>query len=204
MKRTLLKRSADQSASRATLRTVSNPNSRRTFQPLSRVIFAPELASLRGVEVIRSLDRSQGASFWLAFVTAQDEVDRLSLAIVSHTEAAGTGDPIVWFAFVKGSSKPSGRSQQWSMSSVRLETLRTIDLVVPSAGKEGVSRSIECVGDETVKLLLGGPGTGRRIACVDEHAGLRPRGLDRGLDRDHSAACAPVTCSLGSEHLPVP
>ncbi len=38
MKRTLLKRSADQSASRATLRTVSNPNSRRTFQPLSRVI----------------------------------------------------------------------------------------------------------------------------------------------------------------------
>ena len=55
--------------------------------------------------MIRSLDRSQGASFWLAFVTAQDEVDRLSLAIVSHTEAAGTGDPIMWFAFVKGSSK---------------------------------------------------------------------------------------------------
>ena len=67
--------------------------------------FAPELASLRGVEVIRSLDRSQGASFWLAFVTAQEEVDRLSRAIASKTEAGGRGDPIVWFAFIKRGSK---------------------------------------------------------------------------------------------------
>ena len=64
--------------------------------------FAPELASLRDVEVVRSLDQAQGASFWLAFVTAQEEVDRLSRAIASETEAGGI---IVWFAFIKENSK---------------------------------------------------------------------------------------------------
>ena len=67
--------------------------------------FEPELASLREVEVVRSLDLAQGASFWLVFVIKQEEVDRLSLAIASEAGAGGKGDPIVWFAFIKGSSK---------------------------------------------------------------------------------------------------
>jgi hypothetical protein len=61
--------------------------------------FEPELASLGDVEVARSVER--GSSFWLAFVIRQEELDLLARAIAAQAE----GDAIVWFAFVKGSSK---------------------------------------------------------------------------------------------------
>jgi len=63
--------------------------------------FERELASLRGVEVVRALKQAKRIEFSLAFVTTQDEVDTLAPAIARKAE----GDAAVWFAYPKGSSK---------------------------------------------------------------------------------------------------
>lgn len=63
--------------------------------------FEPELAALEHVSVRRSLDDMQRVAFSLAFVTTQDEVDRLARSIAEKAE----GDAIVWFAYPKASSK---------------------------------------------------------------------------------------------------
>jgi len=63
--------------------------------------FESELATLEGVEIIRDLKKAKGVTFSLAFVTRQQEVDRLAPAIARKTE----GDVIVWFAYPKGSSR---------------------------------------------------------------------------------------------------
>ena len=93
--------------------------------------FEPELANLREVEVVRSLDQAQGASFWLAFVIKQEEVDRLSVAIASEAGAGSKGDPIVWFAFIKGSSKlyqtEITRDQGWDvLRQLGFDTVRSV------------------------------------------------------------------------------
>jgi hypothetical protein len=63
--------------------------------------FEKEIAALEGIEVLRDLKKARQASFSLAFVTTQDEVNRLAPAIARKAE----GDAVVWFAYPKGSSK---------------------------------------------------------------------------------------------------
>ena len=63
--------------------------------------FEPELAALRNVTVLRSLQDLDGIQFSLAFVTKQQEVDSLGKAIAKKAK----GDAVVWFAYPKGTSK---------------------------------------------------------------------------------------------------
>jgi hypothetical protein len=63
--------------------------------------FEPELAALRGVSVSRSLRGLTEIEFSLAFVTRQEEVDQLAGSIATIAK----GDPLLWFAYPKGTSK---------------------------------------------------------------------------------------------------
>ncbi len=63
--------------------------------------FEPELAGLKGVTVLRGLQDAGDIQFSLAFVTKQQEVDKLASAIAKKAK----GDAVVWFAYPKGSSK---------------------------------------------------------------------------------------------------
>ncbi len=63
--------------------------------------FEPELATLRGITIRRSLRAGFEFAFVLAFVTRQDEVDGLAVEIAKAT----TRDVVLWFAYPKGSSK---------------------------------------------------------------------------------------------------
>jgi hypothetical protein len=63
--------------------------------------FESELASLKGVEIVRELKKAKQVTFSLAFVTTQERVNVLAPAIARKTE----GDAVVWFAYPKGSSK---------------------------------------------------------------------------------------------------
>jgi hypothetical protein len=63
--------------------------------------FESELATLKGVDIIRDLKKAKQVIFSLAFVTTQEQVDTLAPAIAGKAE----GDAVVWFAYPKGSSK---------------------------------------------------------------------------------------------------
>jgi hypothetical protein len=63
--------------------------------------FEPEMQGLGDVTIHRSIDVPGAVTFSLAFVTKQDEVDRLAAAIA----AKASGDCVVWFAYPKGSSR---------------------------------------------------------------------------------------------------
>ena len=63
--------------------------------------FEPEIATLRGVAIRRSLASGAPLTFSLAFVTKQPEVDALAKAVAART----VGDAVVWFAYPKQSSK---------------------------------------------------------------------------------------------------
>ena len=63
--------------------------------------FEPELATLHGVTVHSSLQDAGEIQFSLAFVTKQQEVDKLAAAIAKNVK----GDAVVWFAYPKKSSK---------------------------------------------------------------------------------------------------
>ncbi|MGB6306501.1 MAG: hypothetical protein WBF89_01825 [Steroidobacteraceae bacterium] len=63
--------------------------------------FEPELAALDGVAVARSLRGLEQIAFSLAFVTAQKQVDALAEPLAKLAK----GDPIIWFAYPKGTSK---------------------------------------------------------------------------------------------------
>jgi hypothetical protein len=63
--------------------------------------FEPELAALHGITISRSLLGLGEIEFSLAFVTRQKEVDQLAGSIVKVAK----GDPVVWFAYPKGTSK---------------------------------------------------------------------------------------------------
>ena len=63
--------------------------------------FEPELASLKGVTVHRSLADAASVTFSLAFVTRQKELDAIAKGVAKKAQ----GDAIVWFAYPKGSSK---------------------------------------------------------------------------------------------------
>lgn len=62
--------------------------------------FEREIEALQGVTVSRSMGTAQEVAFLLAFVTKQKEVSDASRAI-----AKLSGDPTVWFAYPKQSSK---------------------------------------------------------------------------------------------------
>ena len=63
--------------------------------------FEPELAALHGVSIARTFRGLANIEFSLAFVSEQLEVDRLAASIIKIAE----GDPIVWFAYPKVTSK---------------------------------------------------------------------------------------------------
>lgn len=63
--------------------------------------FAPELAALADVNIVRDLKGVKTVSFALAFVIKQAEVDKLASTLAKRAE----GDALIWFAYPKGSSK---------------------------------------------------------------------------------------------------
>jgi hypothetical protein len=63
--------------------------------------FAPEVAQLAGVKIVRDAEAPKGVEFALAFAQTQQELDRLSKLLA----AAAEGDAILWFAYPKGTSK---------------------------------------------------------------------------------------------------
>lgn len=63
--------------------------------------FEPELAALEGVEVVRDPAGIEAIGFMLAFVTRLAEIEALAPALA----ARAPGDPVIWFAYPKGSSK---------------------------------------------------------------------------------------------------
>ncbi|HLK46850.1 MAG TPA: hypothetical protein VKT49_01880 [Bryobacteraceae bacterium] len=63
--------------------------------------FEDELAGLRDVAIRRALTGVKQIEFSLAFVTRQSEVDAFARSI----GVKASGDPVVWFAYPKGSSK---------------------------------------------------------------------------------------------------
>lgn len=65
--------------------------------------FEAELAGLEGVAVDRDAASAPAVSFAIAFVRTLAEVERAVAAIVARVEVEG--DPIVWFAYPKGTSK---------------------------------------------------------------------------------------------------
>ena len=63
--------------------------------------FERELVTLQDVSVLRTPNEAENISFWLVFVTRQQEVDEVARTIARST----TGDTTVWFAYPKSSSK---------------------------------------------------------------------------------------------------
>jgi hypothetical protein len=77
--------------------------------------FESELEALKGVEIIRDLRKAKEVTFFLAFVTTQEQINALAPAIAGK---AG-GDAIVWFAYPKGTSQKYksqiNRDSGWNM-----------------------------------------------------------------------------------------
>lgn len=65
--------------------------------------FEPELRALTGVSIARSHAATKEIAFFLAFVTKQAQVDEAARVIGDARRAPG--DPVVWFAYPKQSSK---------------------------------------------------------------------------------------------------
>jgi len=89
--------------------------------------FEPELAALHGVSVSRSLRGVAKIEFSLAFVSERKEVDKLAASILKIAE----GDPIVWFAYPKGTSKKYksdiNRDNGWqALEQAGFETVRLV------------------------------------------------------------------------------
>jgi hypothetical protein len=63
--------------------------------------FESEIGTLRGVSVQRRLPKRGRVAFAIAFVTKLAEVESIAKGIAKVVE----GDPIIWFAYPKGSSK---------------------------------------------------------------------------------------------------
>lgn len=63
--------------------------------------FEPEIATLRGVQVLRNIKDLDEVEFSLAFVTKLNEVEAVAKALGKKAK----GDAVVWFAYPKGSSK---------------------------------------------------------------------------------------------------
>ena len=89
--------------------------------------FAPELAALTGVVVLRDLKKAKAVHFAIAFATKQAEVDALSRALAAKAE----GDALLWFAYPKGASKKYpcefNRDTGWDvLRSAGFDTVRAV------------------------------------------------------------------------------
>ena len=89
--------------------------------------FAPELAALTGVVVLRDLKKAKAVHFAIAFATKQAEVDALSRALAAKAE----GDALLWFAYPKGTSKKYpcefNRDTGWDvLRSAGFDTVRAV------------------------------------------------------------------------------
>jgi hypothetical protein len=60
-----------------------------------------EIAALGELTIVRDLKKSKQLTFFLVFVTTQEQVDALAPTVAGKAE----GDAVVWFAYPKGSSK---------------------------------------------------------------------------------------------------
>jgi hypothetical protein len=63
--------------------------------------FEPELDALQDVKIVRDPAALASIKFALVFVTRQSDLDTLSQEAAKHS----TGDPILWFAYPKASSR---------------------------------------------------------------------------------------------------
>ncbi|MFZ6741653.1 hypothetical protein ACO0LC_00325 [Undibacterium sp. JH2W] len=63
--------------------------------------FEPEIAALTGVKVLRKLSAVKQISYALVFVSKQQELDEVSLALSKLVH----GDALLWFVYPKASSK---------------------------------------------------------------------------------------------------
>ena len=63
--------------------------------------FEPEIKSLKKIKVQRSLKDAKEVRFSLAFVTKQNELDRIARSVTRKA----LGDAIVWFAYPKKTSR---------------------------------------------------------------------------------------------------
>lgn len=89
--------------------------------------FVPELGSLHGITIHRTLRAADNIQFFLAFVTRKAEVDALS----SQINKRAKGDAIVWFAYPKGTSKKYqcdfNRDNGWDvLNGLGWETVRAV------------------------------------------------------------------------------
>jgi hypothetical protein len=88
--------------------------------------FEPELATLKGITIVRTEPEAREIAFSLAFVTQQKEIDTLAKTIARKA----VGDAVVWFAYPKGTSKRF-------KSAINMNTAWTL---LGEAGFESVSR----------------------------------------------------------------
>jgi hypothetical protein len=91
------------------------------------ISFEPELTRLKGIKIHRALGSTSEVQFSLAFVTRKSEVEALAPQIAKRAK----GDPIVWFAYPKGTSKKYkcdfNRDNGWeAMEKQGLETVRAV------------------------------------------------------------------------------
>ncbi|MBI1773615.1 MAG: hypothetical protein HYR68_14960 [Burkholderiales bacterium] len=63
--------------------------------------FEPEITALTGVKVLKKLSGVKKLRFALVFVSKQQELDEVSMALSKLVE----GDALLWFAYPKGTSK---------------------------------------------------------------------------------------------------
>jgi len=89
--------------------------------------FEPEIASLTGVTVRRSMSDTKQVEFSLTFATKQKDVDALATIVVRKA----AGDAIVWIAYPKKSSKKYtcefNRDSGWpSMGAAGFEPVRMV------------------------------------------------------------------------------
>ncbi|WP_186954457.1 hypothetical protein [Undibacterium umbellatum] len=71
-------------------------NAPASFQPV-----IDELAAEADVEIFQDIKKCKRCDFALAFVSKQDELDKISAALLTKIE----GDALLWFAYPKGTSK---------------------------------------------------------------------------------------------------
>lgn len=89
--------------------------------------FEPALKSLSELRILRDLSNTSPLKFLLAFVTHRTEISRIAARL--HLEAGG--DPVVWFAYPKKSSKrfpcDFSRDSGWEpLGEVGFEAVRQI------------------------------------------------------------------------------
>lgn len=89
--------------------------------------FEPELRTLSGVSILRDARKAKSIEFAIAFVTQRAEVDAAVKLIVPKTD----GDVVLWFAYLKGTSKRHAgeinRDTGWeALQSAGFETVRLV------------------------------------------------------------------------------